>query len=200
MIVCATTLEESMSDALHVVGIAGSLRAASYNRGLLRAAVEAAPAGMTVEAAEIRELPIYDADLEAQGDPAPVAELKRHISAADGLLIATPEYNYSIPGGLKNTIDWLSRPPRESVLLRKPVALMGASPGGFGTVRSQLALRQAFLFTNSAVLQKPELRVSRAGGKFDEDGTLTDEGVRDEVAGLLEAFAGWIRRIQAGAD
>ena len=189
-----------MGDELRVVGIAGSLRAASFNRGLLRAAVEAAPAGMTVEAAEIRGIPLYDADLEAQGDPDPVMELKRRVAAADGLLIATPEYNYSIPGVLKNTIDWLSRPPRESVLLQKPVALMGASPGGFGTVRSQLALRQALLFTNSAVLQKPELWVSRAGEKFDEHGTLTDEGVRDDVARLLEAFAGWIRRIQAGAD
>ena len=181
----------------HVIGIAGSLRRASYNRGLLRAAVLASPAGMTIEIAEIDELPLYNADVEAQGDPAAVRALKERVGAADGLLVATPEHNYSMPGVLKNTVDWLSRPARDSVLRQRPVVLVGASPGGFGTVRAQLALRQVFLFTDSLVLQKPELWVSRAGERFDGDGNLTDEAVRGELATVLEAFAALISRARA---
>ena len=181
-----------MAETLQILGIAGSLRRASYNRGLMRAAVEVAPARMEIDVFDIAGLPLYDADLDAAGPPEVVRRLKERLAAADGLLIATPEYNYSIPGVLKNAIDWASRPPQSSPLRHEPVALMGASPGGFGTVRSQLALRQVFVFTESYVLPKPELWVSRASEHFDPEGTLTDDSVLDEIRRLLDAFAAWI--------
>src|SRR5690606_28963397 len=152
---------EAMTDTppppspLLVCGIAGSLRQGSYNRALLRAAQELAPPGMEIRVFErLREVPPYDADLEAMGDPEPVRALKQAIAEADALLIATPEYNHGVPGVLKNAIDWASRPPRSSVLSGKPTAIFGASPGVTGTARAQAALRQSFVFTNTpAVLQ-----------------------------------------------
>jgi chromate reductase, NAD(P)H dehydrogenase (quinone) len=180
-----------------VLGIAGSLRRASYNRSLLRAAEQLAPDGVDVRAFDLLPIPLYNADVEAEGDPAPVRELKEQIRTADALLIASPEYNYSVPGVLKNAIDWASRPPRDSALQHKPVALMGASPGGFGTVRSQLALRQVFLFTRSLVLPEPELYVSTAHEKIDRDGNLTDGETRRRVRALLEALVAWTRRVTA---
>ena len=122
-----------------ILGIAGSLRLASYNRGLIRAAQQVAPDGVEIAAFDLLPIPLYNADVEAEGAPAPVRDLKERIRAADALLIATPEYNYSIPGVQKNAIDWASRPPQDSPLRHKPIGLMGASPGGFGTVRSQLS-------------------------------------------------------------
>ena len=182
---------------MRVLGIAGSLRRASYNRGLLRAARELAPEGMTIEIWErIGEIPLYDADLEARGDPAPVAELKAAIAAADALLVATPEYNYGIPGVLKNALDWASRPPGTSALNGKPAAIMGASPGQTGTARAQLALRQAFVFTETQALLRPEVLVNRAREKFDADGNLTDEKTREYVSALLRALAGWTTRLR----
>ena len=150
--------------AIRVAGFAGSLRKASFNRALLAAAVELAPQGMSIEVLEIGGIPLYDADVEAGGDPAPVAEFKRRVGEADGLLIATPEYNLGVPGVTKNVIDWASRPPRNSVLDGKPVAVMGATPGMGGTARGQSQLRQAFVFTNSYALAQPEVLVRRASG------------------------------------
>jgi chromate reductase, NAD(P)H dehydrogenase (quinone) len=132
----------NLRSPFRMVGIAGSLRVASYNRGLLRAAQDVAPAGMTITICDLAPIPLYNADVEAQGDPLPVAELKAAVREADALLIAVPEYNYGVSGVLKNTIDWLSRPPGRSVLHQKPAALMGASPGMAGTARAQLQLRQ----------------------------------------------------------
>ena len=180
---------------VRVVGFAGSLRKASFNRALLRAAVESAPEGMTIETLEIRGIPVYDADLEAEGDPAPVAEFKRAVGAADGLLIATPEYNYGVPGVTKNVIDWASRPPRKSVLDGKPVAVMGATPGTWGTARGQAQLRQAFTFTNSYAMQQPEILVARAREKFDDEGRLVDDTTREYLGKFLAAFADWIARV-----
>ena len=180
---------------IRVAGFAGSLRKASFNRALLRAAVELAPAGMTIKVLEIGAIPLFDADVEAEGDPAPVAEFKRGIGRADGLLIATPEYNLGVPGVTKNAIDWASRPPRESVLNGKPVALMGATPGMGGTARGQSQLRQAFVFTNSYAMPQPEILVRRASDMFDADGRLTDEGTREFLAKFLVAFAAWIERV-----
>src|SRR5215470_13926892 len=142
-------------EKLHVLGFAGSLRKTSFNRGLLRAAVDAAPAGMEIETFDLTPIPSYNADVEEKGLPAPVAEFKEKIRAADALLIATPEYNYSVPGLLKNAIDWASRPSNQSPLQKKPAALMGASGGQMGTARAQLALRQSFVFTETLVLPKP---------------------------------------------
>lgn len=178
-----------------ICAIAGSLRQASFNRALLRAAVELAPAGMELVVFDrLRDLPHYDGDLEAAGVPEPVAALRAAIGGADGLLIATPEYNYSIPGVLKNAIDWASRPASASVLAKKPCAIMGASGGPYGTVRGQLALRQSLLCTDTQVLVKPELMVPRAQDKFDAALNLVDEPTRLQLAKLLAALGEAIAR------
>lgn len=173
-----------------ILGICGSLRSASWNARLLRAAVELAPAAMRIDVYQgLRELPPYDADHDTEDGPAVVADLRERIHAADGLLIASPEYNYSIPGTLKNALDWASRPAMTSVLRGKPVAIMGASPSGFGTVRAQLALRQLFLWTQSPVVRAPEVLVSRAPEHFDAAGRLTDEETAQRVTALLEELS-----------
>ena len=181
---------------MRILGIPGSLRRLSYNRGLLLAAQEVAAHGMIVEIADLGPIPLYNADVEAEGVPPSVRAFKAQIEAADALLIATPEYNYSVPGVLKNAIDWASRPPRESPLRQKPIALMGASPGPTGTVRAQLALRQSFVFTESFVMLKPELHVANARDRFDADGRLTDERVREQIRALLEALGDWVERLR----
>lgn len=178
-----------------ILGIPGSLRRGSYNRGLIRAAVELAPEGVEVTPFELHAIPLYDADVEAQGDPAPVVALKRAIADADALLIATPEYNHCISGVLKNAIDWASRPPRSSVLAGKPSAIMGASTGRGGTARAQAQLRDGLTYTGGIVLPLPELLVPLAGDKFDEDGDLVDEPTRTEVRDVVVALAAWARRV-----
>ena len=180
---------------MRILGIAGSLRAGSFNRSLLRAAGELAPAGMEIEAYDISGIPLYNGDVEAQGDPPPVAAFKSAIRDAPALLVATPEYNYGVPGVLKNAIDWASRPPDRSVLNGKPAAIMGASPGAHGTVRAQLQLRQAFVFTRTLAMLAPEVLVAKAHEKFDGDGRLTDETTRGFVRKFLEAFAAWIQKV-----
>lgn len=184
------------NDPLRVLGFAGSLRKASFNRALLRAAVDLAPDGMQIETFDLTPIPVYNADVEAAGDPEPVAEFKRRIGEAGALLIVTPEYNYGLPGVLKNAIDWASRPPKDSVLAGKPAAIMGASPGRIGTARSQLQLRQAFVFTDTHALLKPEVLVAQANEKFDADGSLKDEKTREFVVRLLEALAEWTRQLR----
>ena len=179
----------------HIFGIAGSLRAGSYNRALLRAAAEVLPPRVTLETGEIRDIPLYDADLQAEGDPEPVVRFKRQIEAADALLIATPEYNYSIPGVLKNALDWASRPPKTCVVRRKPIGIMGCSSGESGTMRGQLALRQMFVFTDSYVMLQPELRVPRAGEVFDETGRLIDEELRERLGLFLFALVDWAKKV-----
>lgn len=186
-----------MSDApVKVLGFAGSLRQASLNRALLRAAVELAPPGMTIDTFDLAGIPLYDGDVEAQGDPPAVAAFKDAVRAADAILVATPEYNYGVPGVLKNAIDWASRPPNRSVLNDKPAAIMGASPGGFGTTRAQLQLRQVFVFTRTLALPQPEVLVARAAEKFDAEGRLVDEKTREFVQGLLVALAAWTERLR----
>jgi chromate reductase len=173
--------QEAPRRPLTILGIAGSLRGRSYNRGLIQAAIELAPSGTKLVAHDLGDLPLYNADVEAQGDPRPVARLKRAIASADALLIATPEYNHCVPGVLKNAIDWASRPARNSVLTGKPVAIMGASTGGGGTARAQAHLRDGLAYTNGLVLPLPEVLVSSAAAKFDAEIKLTDEETRDEV-------------------
>ena len=180
---------------MRILGICGSLRKASYNRLLLSSAQGLVPDGMTLEIAEMRGIPVFDEDVQAAGDPEAVAALKERVRDADGLLIATPEYNWGVPGPLKNTIDWLSRPPKDTPLLRKPVALMGATTGPWGTVRAQLALRQILLFPQMQVLPSPWVHVTLAKDKFGPDGALTDEPTTQQVRDLLAAFARWIGQV-----
>jgi chromate reductase len=174
-----------------ILGIAGSLRRASFNAALLRAAVEVAPAGTTIEIASIRGIPLYDGDVEAQGIPAAVLELKEKIVAADALLLVTPEYNNSIPGVFKNVIDWLSRPPADALRIfgNRHVALMGASPGRFGTVQSQRAWLPVLRTLRTRTWFGPPLYVSGAAGVFDADGRLVDADVRARLTQLLKEFA-----------
>lgn len=182
---------------LHIVGFAGSLRRRSYNRALLAAAPELMPSDMTLEVIEIGDLPFYNADVEAEGDPPSVVKFKSALEKADGLLIATPEHNAGLPGLVTNAIDWGSRLPGRAPLTGKPVALMGASPGQIGTARSQLHLRQILAQVHARLLPPPELLVAGAHQKFDSDYRLTDEGTRVVLKTLLLRFAHWIRREQA---
>jgi chromate reductase, NAD(P)H dehydrogenase (quinone) len=178
--------EKPHEDALKVLGFAGSLRRGSLNRGLLRAAQELAPPGMTIEAYDLGAIPLYNYDLEEGGDPQPVGEFKEAIHRAQALLIATPEYQHGIPGVLKNALDWASRPAGRSVMQGKPVAIMGASPGFTGTARAQTQLRQALTYTQNLVVLQPEVLVARAHEKFDSEGRLTDGRTREFVRRLLD--------------
>jgi len=184
----------TVARVFNVVGFAGSLRRGSYNRALLRAATELAPSALHIVIHELDGIPLYNGDVEAAGAPSSVVELRDAIRTAEGLLIATPEYNHGVPGVLKNTIDWLSRPPRDSVLNGKVAAVMGASPGMTGTARGQSQLRQAFVFTNTYALLQPEVLVGRAQEKFDADGRLVHQATRDVLATFLERFADLLAR------
>jgi chromate reductase len=186
-----------MNTTITILALSGSLRTGSHNTALLRAAAAVAPEGLSIDVVVPGDLPFYNADLEAAGDPPAVTAFRSKLSGADGILIATPEYNYSIPGFLKNAIDWASRPTRTSPLNAKPVALMGAG-GGFGTVRAQAHLRQVLQHNGALILPKPELYVARSAEKFDGAGNLTDEKTRASLVALLDAFAVWIRRFPAG--
>lgn len=178
-----------------IVGISGSLRQGSFNAALLRAAVELAPAGLSIESGSIREIPLYNFDVEQhEGIPAAVSRLKEQIAAADGLLLVTPEYNHSIPGVFKNAIDWLSRPPADipRVFGQRPVALIGASPGNFGTLLSQ----NAWLATLRTLGTRPwfggSLYVSGAGKVFDDSGALIDPAIRERLRKYLQGFADYL--------
>lgn len=174
---------------LNVLAISGSLRAGSLNSALLRAAQKHAPSGLTVEIfAGLADIPLYNGDLDTDTPPVAVTELRAAIGAADGLIIATPEYNYSVPGVLKNALDWASRPALSSVLRHKHIAIMGAAPGNFGTVRAQLALRQSFLWTKSRTLLHPEVHVFNAASRFDDAGNLVDESTIDLLRQQLDAL------------
>jgi len=182
---------------MRVAGIAGSLREGSLNRGLLRAAMDLAPAGMEIRIyTRLGDIPPYNDDVFQKGDPEPVADLKSIIGGADALLISTPEYNYGVPGVLKNAIDWASRPSGKSVLNRKPAAIMGCSPGLGGTIRAQHALRQSFVFTDTHVMSQPEIKIPSAASLFDGSATLTDQNTREHVKKFLAAFMIWIGRFQ----
>lgn len=182
---------------LRVIGLAGSLRKGSLNKALLRAAQDLAPDRLRIEIHDLVGIPLYNQDIENDRVPDAVAALREAVRGADGLLIATPEYNHGVPGVLKNTIDWLSRPPRASALDGKPAAILGASPGMTGTARAQSQLRQAFGFTNTYAMLQPEILVGRAREKFDDAGRLTDETTRTYLASFLESFAAWIERLSA---
>lgn len=181
---------------IKLVGISGSLRKASFNGGLLRAAVEVVPDGATVVAASIRGIPLYDGDLEAEeGIPAAVAELKELAASVDGLLLFTPEYNNAMPGVFKNAIDWMSRPGADiaRVFGGKPVAVLGASPGGFGTVLAQNSWLPVLRTLGTDPWFGGRMMVSRAGTVFDAQGELVDDGVRQQLRQFLSGFVDFVR-------
>lgn len=181
---------------IRILGFAGSTRAHSVNGGLLRAAGEVLPEGMQLEIFDLTPIPFFNQDLLESGQvPEPVLDFKAKIAAADALLIATPEYNYSVPGVLKNAIDWASRPVKGSPLFEKPAAIMGAG-GRMGTSRAQAHLRQIALGTNMQVLTRPEVLVQFAPTKFDGQGNLTDTATGEEVRALMVALAAWTRRLR----
>ena len=181
-------------DRFVILGFAGSLRRASYNRGLLRAAATVLPPGVELDAFDLAPIPVFNHDLLDAGAPEPVRLFKQRMRAADALLIVTPEYNYSVPGVLKNAIDWASRPPADSSIRDKPTAIMGASNGRFGSVRAQHALRQVLLGTVTPVLHKAQVLVSDAPKKFDADGNLTDPETLEYVRKMLVTLVDWARR------
>jgi NAD(P)H-dependent FMN reductase len=180
-----------------VIGIAGSLRRGSYNAALLRETRELAPPGLAIEIAAIRDIPLYDGDVETEaGVPAPVRALKERLAAADGLLLVTPEYNNSIPGVLKNVIDWLSRPSADipRVFGGKPVALMGATPGRGGTTLAQAAWLPVLRTLGTQAWSGPRVAISDAAKVFDADGRIVDQAVRASVGKFLLGFAAFIGR------
>jgi chromate reductase, NAD(P)H dehydrogenase (quinone) len=184
-----------MEPRISILGFGGSLRKGSYNKALLRAAVEMAPADAEMKVFDIEGIPLFNQDLE-QNPPPVVKDFKSRIRAADAILIATPEYNYSIPGFLKNAIDQASRPYGDNALAGKPVAIMGASIGMLGTARAQYHLRQSCVFLNMYPLNQPEMMVPFAQDKIGENGTVTDTKTKEKIRELLQALVAWTRRIK----
>ena len=188
-----------MNQKVHILGFAGSLRKQSYNKAILAAAVETLPDDASLEVFDLEGIPPFNQDIELQ-PPDKVKEFKARIRAADAILIATPEYNYSIPGVLKNTIDWASRPYGDNAFEGKPVAVMGASIGTLGTARAQYDLRRSFVFLNMLPLNQPEVMVAFAQDKVDSNGRVTDEKTRKRIKELLENLVSWTRRTRLSEE
>lgn len=184
-----------MEKTVNILGFAGSLRKGSYNRSLLQAARELLPKGATLEIFELNGIPLYNQDLENE-PPERLKEFKAKIKAADAILIATPEYNYSIPGVLKNAIDCASRPYGDNAFEHKPVAIMGASIGFAGSARAQYHLRQCFVFLTCFALNQPEVMVPFAQEKIDSNGKLTDQKTRENIKELLQSLIDWTRKLK----
>ncbi|WP_028080384.1 NADPH-dependent FMN reductase [Solimonas soli] len=180
-----------MQESVNVFALSGSLRQGSYNSAALRACQSLAPAGMKIEIGSIADVPLYNADVQAQGFPDVVQGLAARIQAADALLFATPEYNYSVPGTLKNAIDWLSRLP-QSPFAGKPAAIIGASMGPVGTGRAQYHLRQIGVYLDLRFLNRPEVLIGSAHERFDTEGRLTHEPTREFLGKFLLALRDWV--------
>jgi chromate reductase len=184
-----------MTEKIKILGFAGSLRKGSFNKALLRAALELVPPDASIETFDLEGIPGFNQDLEME-PPHKIKEFKAKIRASDALLIATPEYNYSIPGVLKNAIDWASRPYGDSAFNGKPVAIMGASIGMIGTARAQYHLRQCFVFLDMYPVNMPEVMVPFAQEKVDKEGNLTDPAARDLIQKLLVNLVAWTRKLK----
>jgi chromate reductase len=187
-----------MGKGFKILGFAGSLREHSYNKSLLRAALQLVPEGVELDIFDLEGIPPFNQDLENQ-PVEKVKEFKAKIRAADAILIATPEYNYSVPGVLKNAIDCASRPYGDNSFAHKPVAIMGASPGMLGTARAQSHLRQCFVFLSCSALNQPEVMVSFAQEKIDKDGKVTDQNTRELIRKLIENLVALTRRLSPSA-
>lgn len=182
-----------MTSAIHLVGFSGSLRKKSYSTAALRAALALAPEGVTTERIDIAGIPLYNEDVKEKGNPDAVRQLREKIAAADGVVLSTPEYNYSTSGVLKNAIDWASRPP-EQPFEAKPIALISSSPGVLGGSRAQYHLRQMFVFMNGLVLNRPEVMIGGVMKKFDDAGALIDESTREILTKQMAALVELIKR------
>jgi chromate reductase len=187
--------DTSVPDKISILGFAGSLRKQSFNKAILRVAAKLELPDVAIDVFDLEGIPPFNQDLE-NDLPDKVKDFKARIKAADAILIATPEYNYSIPGVLKNALDWASRPPADNSLEGKPVGIMGASMGMMGTSRSQYHLRQCFVWLNMYPLNKPEVMVPVAQDKVDQEGNVTDAKTREKIAELIEALADWCRRLK----
>jgi chromate reductase, NAD(P)H dehydrogenase (quinone) len=187
-----------MDKKLRILGIAGSLRKGSYNASALRAAIELAPEGVEIEMYDLGGLPFFNQDHEKY-PPAEVTEFKQKIREADAIIFSTPEYNYSIPGVLKNAIDVASRPYGDSAWDGKPALIMGASVGNIATARAQYDLRKMMVFLNMFPINRPEVMIGTAQDKFDADGNLTDDTTRKIIAQAVEALAAWTRKLSGDA-
>jgi len=184
-----------LTNKIKVLAFAGSLRVGSYNKALVRAAVEVAPPMVTIATYDLEGIPLYNADLETNLPPK-VEEFKEKIRDSDALLIATPEFNYSLSGVLKNALDWASRPPKGNPLEGKPVAIMSASGGRFGGARAQYHLRQVFVFLDMHPINHPEVMLSDASNNIDEKGNLTNQQTRQLIRQLLESLTTWTTKLQ----
>ena len=184
-----------MADKVRILGIAGSLRKESYNKLALKAAQALAPDDTEIEIFDIAGIPVFNQDEERNAPPR-VVEFKKRIHAAAAILLVTPEYNYSVPGVLKNAIDWASRPYGESAWNGKPAAIMGASVGTLGTARAQYHLRQMFVFLNMYAVNQPEVMIANASQKFDNEGNLTDEVAANLITQLLTNLRDWTRKLK----
>ena len=192
------TPHHSNGNRVRILGLSGSLRKTSFNTGLLRAAQETAPEGTEITIFDIRDLHFYDGDLEAGGDPAAVTALKNAVREADGVVFATPEYNWGTSGALKNAIDWASRDRAEGSLMGKPATIMGAG-GRAGTARAQMQLQEVLAETGCVVMVKPGVLVQAfAPQKFDSEGNLIDDGTRDSLRRHMDEFGKWITQVVAG--
>jgi chromate reductase len=180
---------------MNILGLSGSLRKGSFNTALLHAAQTLAPAGLTISEHSLADIPLYNDDLRLAGYPPSVQALREAVSAADGVLFVTPEYNYSVPGVLKNAIDWVSRPP-DQPFAGKPAAIMSAATGMLGGARAQYHLRQICVFVDMHPLNKPEVIVPRAAEKFDAEHRLTDEHTQKAISAQLQALARWVERFK----
>jgi chromate reductase, NAD(P)H dehydrogenase (quinone) len=184
-----------VSEKIKVLAFAGSLRKGSFNKALIRAAVEVAPENVPIEVFDLENIPLFNQEFEAN-PPQKVKEFKDKIRETDALLISTPEYNYSIPGVLKNAIDWASRPKADTPLEGKPVAIMSASTGRFGGARAQYHLRQSFIFLNMHPVNRPEVMLSDALHNVDASGNVSNEQTRQLIRQLLEALAAWTIKLR----
>ena len=183
-----------MADRLRILGIAGSLRKDSYNRATLRVAQQLVPVDGVIEIFDLAPIPLFNQDQE-KNPPQSVVDLKSAIRSADAILFSTPEYNYSVPGVLKNAIDWASRPFGDSAWKDKPVAIMGASPGELGSARAQYHLRQVLVSLNMHCLNTPEVMIAKASERFDSRGMLVDQKASDLIRQLLQGLIEWTRRL-----
>jgi chromate reductase len=183
----------TVTRTLRIAGISGSLRKGSYNTATLRALSRVAP-DLDIDIITLHDIELFNEDVEARGWPPNVQRLRDRIEPADAIIFATPEYNYSIPGVLKNAIDWLSRPEREGPIFNKPAAIIGATPSRIGTARAQAHLRQVAFYNGMPLLPTVEILIARAGDKFDDDGNLEDEKTEDFLTQLATKFTEWVER------